>query len=308
MSAPRSRNRRVDSRPTTPHAAERNPLLASRYVHRIGPVAGAGTVIVVILIIFFLPYLWIVASSLKSQFEIFADVRPLSFRAFVPLNPTLENFVGIGERGVGRAMINSLIVAVTQVVLTAAVCSTAAFALTRIGFRGSNVLFIAILMTFLVPVEALLVPLYRVISGLSLLDTFAAVYLPWLASPFALFILKQAFEDVPRELDEAARVDGAGYGRIFFSIVLPNVKPALATMSLMIFMFSWNSFLWPLVVLQSRDKQLVQVAVAQSVSPGDLPNWGLTFAGTAAATIPLVILFLFLQRYFVQGIASTGIK
>ena len=163
-------------------------------------------------------------------------------------------------------------------------------------------------MTFLLPIESLMVPLYMHVTKLGMSDTLIGVFIPWIASPFGLFMLRQAFEDLPRELDEAARIDGAGHVRIFWSVVLPNVRTTLATLALVTFLFSWNAFLWPLVIIHSPRNQVVQLAIAQSVSIGQLPNWGETFAGATIATVPLIILFLFLQRYFVRGIALTGVK
>jgi len=163
-------------------------------------------------------------------------------------------------------------------------------------------------MTFLLPIESLMVPLYIQVSGLGLQDTLVGAFIPWIASPFGLFMLRQAFEDLPRELDEAARIDGAGHFRIFWSVVLPNVRTTLATLALVTFLFSWNAFLWPLVIIQSPRNQLIQLAIAQSVAIGQLPNWGETFAGATIATVPLIVLFLCLQRFFVRGIALTGMK
>jgi ABC-type glycerol-3-phosphate transport system permease component len=276
---------------------------------RLGPWLTAGAVLVVILAIFLGPYAWIVASSFKPQAEIFRDLRPISWATFIPLHPTLENFIHLfANRGVGRALINSAIVSSCQVGFTLILCSMAAYGLTRIRFRGANVVFAIVLMTFLLPIESLMVPLFMHVSSLGLQDTLVGVFIPWIASPFGLFMLRQAFEDLPRELDEAARIDGAGHIRIFWSIVLPNVRTTLATLALVTFLFSWNAFLWPLVVLQSPRNIVVQLAIAQSVSIGQLPNWGETFAGATIATIPLIILFIFLQRYFVRGIAMTGMK
>jgi len=264
---------------------------------------------VVIVCVFLLPYLWMVASGLKDQNKIFSDLSPLSWKAFVPLQATFDNVVELfTEKSIGSALVNSVLVALMQVAGTLVVCSLAAYALTRITFRGRQVVFAFILVTFMLPAEALVIPMYGVIADLGLQDTLVAVALPWIASVFGLFLLKQAFEEIPASLDEAARLDGAGHFRVFWSIILPNVRTALATLCLITFLLSWNAFLWPLVVVQSPEKQIVQVAIAQSVSAGELPNWGLTFAGAAVATLPLIVLFLFLQRYFVQGLASSGLK
>jgi ABC-type glycerol-3-phosphate transport system permease component len=269
----------------------------------------AVVVMVLIIAIFLLPYLWMVSSAFKSQSAIFSDVTPLSWRTFIPVDAVLDNFaILFGERGIGRALLNSLIIAVIQVGGAMITCTLAAYALTRIHFRGRGVVFALILVTFMLPTEALVVPLYSVASALNMQDTLPIVALPWVANVFGLFLLRQHFEEVPTALDEAARLDGAGHLRIFWSIVLPNVRTAIATLGLVVFLFSWNAFLWPLVVVQSPENQPIQVAIAQSVSPGELPNWGLNFAGAAVATVPLIILFLLLQRYFVKGLATSGLK
>ena len=276
---------------------------------RVLPLLAAGLILVVILTIFLGPYAWIVASSFKPQFAIFRDLNPISWGTFIPANPTIENFIHLfANRGVGRALINSAIVSSCQVLGTLFLCSMAAYGLTRIRFKGANIVFGIVLMTFLLPIESLMVPLYMHVSKLGLQDTLIGVFIPWIASPFGLFMLRQAFEDLPRELDEAATIDGAGHWRIFWSIVLPNVRTTLATLALVTFLFSWNAFLWPLVIIQSPKNQLIQLAIAQSVAIGQLPNWGETFAGATIATVPLILLFLFLQRYFVRGIALTGVK
>lgn len=276
---------------------------------RVWHVVWTTAVIVLIVVVFFLPFLWMVVSGLKTQSSIFSDVVPISWKTFFPTDPTIDNFVDLFvNRGVGRALLNSAFVAAFQVICSLVLCTTAAYALTRIHFRGRGVIFAIILATFMLPSEALVVPLYQLISGMGLQDTLIGVGIPWVASAFGLFLLRQAFEAVPVELDEAARLDGAGHFRIFWSIILPVVRVDIISFILMIFLFSWNGFLWPLVAIQSADNTLVQVAVANSVAPGALPNWGLTFAGATVATIPLIILFLILQRYFIPGLARTGLK
>jgi ABC-type glycerol-3-phosphate transport system permease component len=269
----------------------------------------SAIVLLTVLAVFALPYLWIVSSGFKYQTAIFKDMAPVSWTTFLPIGAVMDNFEQLfTEKGVGRALANSLLVAAIDVVGALIVCTLAAYALTRIRFRGRGFIFALILATFMLPVEAMVVPLYRVVSGLGIQDTLWAVALPGVASVFGLFLLRQTFEQIPTELDEAARIDGAGHIRVFWSVILPNVRTALATLILIKFLFSWNAFLWPLVAIQTQENQVIQVAVAHSAAPDYLPNWGLTFAGAAVATVPLVILFLFLQRYFVRGLATTGMK
>ncbi|SMF59164.1 putative chitobiose transport system permease protein [Xaviernesmea oryzae] len=266
-------------------------------------------VIALILCCFLAPYAWIVASSFKNQLTLFNDVTPLSWKAFLPVGGTIENYQSLFKRtNVLTALANTAIVAGGQVALTLLLCSMAAYSLTRVSFPGAKIVFVLILLTFLLPIEALMVPLYQVVSGLGLSNTLLGVMIPWVASPFGLFLLKQAFEELPVELEDAARIDGAGHVRIFFSIVLPNVKVPMLTLGLITFLFSWNSFLWPLVIVQDPANQVIQVAIAQQGSPTQLPNWGETFAGATVATLPLILLFLLLQKYFTQGMTTSGIK
>ncbi|MGV8935786.1 MAG: carbohydrate ABC transporter permease [Allorhizobium sp.] len=268
-----------------------------------------AAVIVLIIFCFLAPYAWIVASSFKNQLTVFNDVSPLSWKAFFPVGATLENYRTLFERtNVLTALLNTAIVAGGQVALTLLFCSMAAYSLTRIKFSGAKFVFLLILLTFLLPIEAMMVPLYQVVSGLGLSNSLLGIMIPWVASPFGLFLLKQAFEELPSELEDAARIDGAGHIRIFVSIVLPNVKVPLLTLGLITFLFSWNSFLWPLVIVQDPSIQVIQVAIAQQGSPTQLPNWGETFAGATVATLPLVLLFLLLQKYFTQGMTTSGIK
>ncbi|SFB64000.1 carbohydrate ABC transporter membrane protein 2, CUT1 family (TC 3.A.1.1.-) [Rhizobium sp. NFR07] len=266
-------------------------------------------VIALILCCFLAPYAWIVSSSFKNRLTLFDDVTPLSWKAFFPVGATTDNYQTLFERtNVLTALLNTAIVSGGQVALTLLLCAMAAYSLTRIRFPGAKIVFVLILLTFLLPIEAMMVPLYQVVSGLGLSNTLLGVMIPWVASPFGLFLLKQAFEELPVELEDAARIDGAGHVRVFFSIVLPNVKVPMLTLGLITFLFSWNSFLWPLVIVQDPANQVIQVAIAQQGSPTQLPNWGETFAGATVATLPLILLFLLLQKYFTQGMTTSGIK
>lgn len=282
---------------------------ALRPQHKRVATVGRSVVAMLIVLIFLLPFAWLIGSSFKSQFSIFTDVSNFNLWTFVPRHPTLENFkILFRERAIGRALLNSLLVACGQVAGTLILCSTTAYGLTRIKFKGQGAIFFFLLGTFLVPGEVLVVPLYHVASYLGLNDNLFAVFLPWVASPFGLFFLRQAFEEIPRELDEAAMLDGANHWQIFSRVILPNVRAPLATLSIVTFLFSWNAFLWPLVILQSNNKQMIQVAIAQSVVPGELPNWGITFAGATVAIVPVLILYFILQRHVVEGMATSGLK
>ena len=248
-------------------------------------------------------------SSFRSTDEIFRYTFPLSWRSLIPTSPTLENFRDIFFKwGFGKKYWNSLIAATAQMLGTLLLCSTAAFALSRMYFRGRDLIFAIILITSMMPFEAIIVPLYMVVRSLGLTNSFAALFLPWIANPFGIFLLRQTFLEIPRDYDEAAKVEGASYFQIFWHIILPNVRPALVTLALISFLLSWNAFMWPLIVMQDPNKQVVQVAIATFTQPGELPLWGNIFAGATAATVPILIVFLILQRYYVRGIVMSGIK
>ncbi len=251
----------------------------------------------VILLIFVVPFAWMFFSSFKSQTQIFNDVYPLSIWTLLPRSWTLANFhQALVNQHLARALWNTAIVSVSQVVLTLLVCSLAAFAFSKFRWRGQRMAFGLVLLSLMIPLEAIVVPLYQVVSHLGITNSYSVVFLPWVASPFALFLLRQTFDDLPQELIEAALVDGASYFRIFWTIAMPLIKPALATVALLTFVDGWNSFLWPLIALSDPSKQVVSVAIAQTSVPGALPNWGVIFAGASAATIPVLLLFIFLQR------------
>lgn len=262
-----------------------------------------------VLLIFALPYIWMFASSFKTTLDIFDDMNPFSIWTLVPREPTMDNFVRLWtDKGIGRYLLNTLVIAAAQIVLTLVVCTTAAFALSKFTFRGRGVLFVLILVSFMIPFQTILIPLFDVIRRLGLTDTYQSVFLPFAASAFAVFILRQAFQEIPVDMIDAARIDGASDLQLFRLVCLPMVKPALATVVLLTFIDAWNSFLWPLIVLNDPSKQVIQIAIANTARPGLTPDFGLIFAGATIATLPALLVFLALQRYFVQGIALTGLK
>jgi len=285
-----------------------------------GRSASLLTLSIAAALLFLTPILWVFASSLKDQFDIFRDVRPPSIWTFIPRHPTLANITDSlgtggprtaagGGLGLARGFLNSSIVSISQIVLTLLLCSTAAYAFSRLRFVGRRVLFFAVLLALMVPLEIVLVPLYRVTGALGLQNNLIGVFLPFVAQPLGLYLLRQAFDDLPRELDDAARIDGASHFQILRHVLLPNVTPTLATVAIFTFLFSWNAFLWPLVIIDEPQNQLVQVVVAQAAgAPGELPNWGVIMAAAGLTMLPVLVVFLALQRFFVHGVALTGIK
>lgn len=261
-----------------------------------------------IVIIFVVPYLWMAGSAFKPQGDIFRDVSPVSFWTIFPRTPTLENFIRIfRDQNFARYFLNSSIVAVAQVTGTVLTSSLAAFALARIPFKGREKVFVFILATFLIPFDAIVIPLFMTVRDLGLQGSYSAYWLPWIFSPFGIFMLKQMFEEIPKELDEAATVDGATPFQVFWKICLPNAMSGVVTLSLITFLHAWDSFFWPLIAVSEESKQLVSVFIAKQVTASS-EFWGSLFAAVFTGTVPVIILFLILQKHYVRGIASSGLK
>ncbi len=261
-------------------------------------------VLILIALFFILPLVWMLSTSLKVESEVFRD------RGFIPANPSLANFERLvqsgGQTPVFRWMFNSVGVATVGTILTLLLTSLSAYAFARIDFPFKNLLFSLLITTLLLPGIMFLVPQYLLISQLKLLNTWPAFMLPGLASVFGVFFMRQFFLGIPVELEEAAYVDGAGRFRTFFSVVLPLAGPSLATLGVITFIGYWNDYLWPLVTCQGAGCTL---------SPG-LRNFqgtystqfGLLMAGAVLAAVPVLLLYIFAQRYIVQSVTSSGIK
>lgn len=259
--------------------------------------------------IFLLPFIWMFLTSFKPTSEVFQYTYPLSWKTFIPPNPTLENYRSIFTTwGFHHYLINTLIVAVLQMSGACVFSSLTAFVFARIHFRGRDLLFAVTMLTAFVPFDVIVVPLYSVMKSLNLVSTYMALFLPNIFTPFGIFLMRQAFIEIPRELDESATIEGASLFQIFWHVILPNARPALVTLALIQFMFSWNNFIWPLVIMQNPQKQVIQVALANFRTIANFPLFGELFAGATVATVPILILFFILQRYFVRGMLMSGMK
>jgi len=206
-----------------------------------------------------------------------------------------------------RIIGNSIFIAALTTVFQISTGSLAAYAFSRLNFRFKNTIFLAYLATLMIPFQVLIVPLFIELRFLGLINTYWAVLLPTIASAFGIFLMRQAMNQIPLQLDEAARIDGAGHLRIFSSVLMPNMGPAIATFAVFSFMGSWNSFLWPLVVLRSAEMQTLPVALAR-LQGQYTTAWDVLMAGSVVSIIPMLLIYIFAQRYVVQGIANSGIK
>jgi multiple sugar transport system permease protein len=270
----------------------------------------------IILIVFLLPFLWMFFGSVRKESEIHGYMFPFSWHTIVPVEWSLQSYLdifGISEEGAKgglrfhRGLMNSGIIAVAVVSSSMLFNTMAAYFFARLPFPGKKWLTAYVLATFLLPFEVTVVPLYLVISELGLRNTYWAMIVPFYASPFIVFMLSQFLGSIPKDLDEAALVDGANYWQILWRVIFPNALPAIATAALIEFQFIWNLFYWPLIATSSLDLQVIQVMIASQTSDRQV-YWGRTFAGLVAAVLPVLLLFLFGQRYYFRGAVLSGMK
>jgi putative chitobiose transport system permease protein len=269
----------------------------------------AGMVLLgaLIAVLFILPLWWTVASALRSQRETFAALSPVSWWTLIPRDLTLGNFARLFETGFGRAMLNSSVVTVGTLIGGLAICSTAAFALAVLRFPGRAVFFAVMVVSFLIPFDAIAIPLMSIFRGAGLDNSYLALILPGIGNGFAVFLLRGFFLGVPIELAEAARVDGLGWCGVFWRIYLPLSRPALIGAGLILFVFQWQAYLWPLLIAPDPQMKVAPVAIAQFAGQQGV-DFGAIFAGaTMTALVPLLVL-LFFQRYFTQSVSASGLK
>ncbi len=250
------------------------------------------------------PFLWMLLGSFRPDREL-KQVPP----AWLPQDPTLDNYRTLfTELDFVTYFVNSTVVAASVTLGNIVFCSMLGYALAKLDFPGKRVIFVLVLGTLMIPGVVTLVPLFVLVSNLGMVNTYPGLIFPFLAGPFGVFLMRQFISSLPDELIHAARVDGAGELRIFRSIILPLCKPALATLGILTFLTSWNNFLWPLVVAQTEERYTLPVALAIYAIGENKADYGLLMAGSVAIIVPVLLVFLALQRHFVQGIAMTGIK
>lgn len=248
------------------------------------------------------PFLWTVVTSITPEGSLSGGP------SLLVKNPTLDAYRSLMDAmPMWRIILNSLGIAVLSTGIQLITGSMAGYGFARLQFRGKNVVFGLYLATLMVPLQVLVVPLFIEMKMLNLQDTYMALLAPSIASAFGVFLLKQAVESVPTELDEAATLDGASHLRIFTMIILPLIRPALATVAVFAFMGSWNSFLWPLVVI--RSPEFMTLPLGLSTLQGQFTTqWDVVMAGSVVSIIPIAIVYLLAQRHIIAGVATTGIK
>jgi len=263
--------------------------------------------VVLVAIIFFLPLWWLAASSFRPSDSIFRYLSPIGVYTFWPDEWTLKNVVGIWDSPFRLAIWNSIIVSMITVVVGLALCSMAAFALAVLEFPFRNAVFVVMVISFLIPFDAIAVPLYSIMRMFGLQDSYTGLILPGIGNGLAVFLLRQFFLGIPKEIREAAIVDGMGWFRIYYSIYLPLSVPAMVSAALILYIFQWQAYLWPLLIAPGAEYKVAAVAIAQ-FSTGYRTDYGLIFAAALfIAVIPMAILTI-LQRYYSASIAATGSK
>ena len=270
--------------------------------------AGLYLLMGVVLVLWVGPLLWLASTSLKPEGQILSLVP-----RWIPQVFTLENYRDVLEKyQLIRWGANSLMVAAGATVLGLAFSVPAAYAFARMRFRGQQWLFLLILSTILVPVHITIVPLFIGLAKLKLTDTYFSLIMPTVANGFGVFLLRQFFQNIPQELEEAATIDGASRLGILIRVILPLSRPAVTAVAIFMFILSWNDFMWPLIVTNSDATRTLPVGLAASlggtVGGQAISYYGMSMAGAVLATVPALLIFLLLQRYFVQGIALTGLK
>jgi multiple sugar transport system permease protein len=260
-------------------------------------------VLIPIAIVMILPLVWMVVTSLETLNET-RTFPPVLF----PHQAQFSNYAEVlREVPFGRWFLNTVIVTTLSVIGNLVFCSLAGYAFARIKFFGRDVVFLIVLATLMIPFQVVIIPTFLIVKDLGLIDTLGALVAPNLAGAFGIFMLRQFFKTLPIELEEAARIDGASRIGVLFKIVLPLSGPALATLAVITFIWTWNDFLWPLVTIFSPNNMTLQLGLA-TFQGAHSSNTNLLMAATVMSVLPLLFLFFVAQRYFIRGIATTGLK
>jgi len=252
-------------------------------------------------ILMVLPMIWMISTSFKTRAEVFLP-------NWIPRPLTLANYQYVLQiMPLARMLFNSVFVSITSTLGQLFIATLAAYAFARIRFLGKNIIFMIFLGTMMIPGYVLITPLYLIVSRLGILNTYVALIMPRLVSVFAIFMLRQFFLTMPKELDESAYIDGANRFRVLFQVIAPNCRPAFMALFIFLFMGSWNDFMWPLIATSSQTMHTIQVGIAYFRDTNTV-LWGATMAASFLASLPILIVFLIANRSFVEGITMTGIK
>jgi lactose/L-arabinose transport system permease protein len=249
------------------------------------------------------PFYWMLIGSTLPSGEIFHLPPKL-----LPGDYLARNFQSLNESlGIAKIFWNSIFIAIVYTIASTFICAMAGYAFAKFRFKGKNFFFFIILFSLMIPFQVTLIPLFELMVSFNWLNTYQAIILPSLASPFAIYLMRQNMQAVPDSIIEASRVDGAGELKIFFSVILPVTRPALAAVAIFQFMSQWNSLLWPLITLNSKEMFTLPVALSSLIGMARI-DYGQLMLGTTLSTIPIMIFFLVLQKQFISGILGGSVK
>jgi multiple sugar transport system permease protein len=283
-----------------------NQVVRQNKIRTIFTQGGAYTWLILLAITTALPFVWMISTSLKPRPEIF-------FFRFFPLEPTIKNYIDVLTRWqFGTWFFNSTVVTIITTISTLVFCSLSGYALAKFKFWGRSLFFTLILATIMVPSEMLLIPWFVGAFKFQVVDSLTGVVFPGLIGAFGVFIMRQAFLNIPNELLDAARVDGMSELAIFFKIAIPLTSGALAALGVLTALGTWNDYFWPLIITQSVDRFTLQRgmmhAAAADAGRESTVAWDIVMTSTTISSLPMLILVILLQKYFVKGIALTGLK
>lgn len=260
----------------------------------------------IVALIFVSPLLWMIAASLKPEAQIFSDMS--NIRTFWPAAATLGNYVEVFTRvNMMKFILNSLFYVFVIVILDLAVNSICGYALAKFDFPGKELLLTVVISLMVLPMEAIMLPLYKEVASLGWVNTWAGLIVPFVGKCFSIYMFRQFFLDIPDDLLEAAAIDGCGPIKTFFTIVMPISGTVYATIFILDFVAHWNDFMWPMLVVTGEDMRTIQLAI-QTFFGSKPIHYGAIMASLTISAIPMLLMFVFLQKYYVEGIASTGIK
>lgn len=263
--------------------------------------------LVAVAVLLLLPLLWMLVSSVRPAATVFEYTTNVGWRTLIPESLTLENYRLALASDLTRGIVNTIFIATTSVFAGVAVNSMAGFAFATFDFRFKNLLYVAVLVTFMVPFESIVLPLYELIRAFGWVNSYQALIVPGIANGLVVFLFRQFFAALPEELFDAARADGANWFQVYWKIALPLAWPTVVTAALMLFIFQWDSFFWPLVAASSPDYVVVQVAIARNITY-EQTAWGQLFSSMSIAIIVPLALFMLAQKHYVRSITDSALK
>lgn len=262
-------------------------------------------ILVLIAVILLTPVYWLIMSSVRPAEHIFKFSGTFSIETLIPFALTLDNYTQALGGNIGQALVNSLFVSLSTVLIGVLVNSLAGFAFAVFDFRFKKTLFVMVLLSFMMPFESIVIPLYALMRQIGWTDAYAALIMPEVSGGLVIFLFYQFFRAIPREIYEAARIDGANWWQIYFKMTMPLSGPTIATASLMIFIHQWDAFFWPLVATSSEKLAVIQVAIARNMTL-EQANWGAFFASASLAILVAMIPFFWLQKHYVKIVITNA--